>query len=305
MADQASTLPDLWKLTLGREDEHGNIVNLDFETLRDAGYIESRTLLRRKYAEGDTSLSESEDETEANAYIGPGTGMPQVSEQPMPPVYTRAAGETTQEPFDISDFVNDVEADENGEFDIGPLRGQDTFDEFDKFANLKEINPVDITPGQGQTQERDKKQKNVTDEGKATEEAAQSAIPAKAFELDFITPGLGEMLKDYKNPYEDLKRAGHSGESSNGTFPESDDTYLWIAQLGGTFRDDDFTEYPTTAKNSNGFTMTWEDGDAKKWEEAWPELCLEVEDIERQNSKVTIEKKPKQFIGKLWTRHLD
>ena len=186
--------------------------------------------------------------------------------------------------WDLSRLVTGYEADENGDIDVGPVRLQSPPDDFDRYASLKDPDEVEDYRALMRPFHYD------TGHNRSNESA--KAIPRGD---DILTPEVREQLKSYKNPYEELKKQGNSGESSHGKFGDSDDTYLWVEQMGGQFRNDDFSERFVQADNQAGYTVYWEPGDIEMWETAWPRLCKDVLDIEKVSHKWIVETKGKDY----------
>ena len=193
--------------------------------------------------------------------------------------------------FNISDFIVDPEADRNGNINIFRLKGDDVeddlIDEFDKYAGLPESKAVDPVPAQEAKLKK----------GKETEDV-RTAETEQAPPLQFTTTGIQQQLKNYKNPYEGRKRNRNSGRLRNGQHGDLDDTYLWIQEVGGTFRDDDFTKYPVLATNPIGYTLYWEPGDRALWEKHWPQLARDLQMIRQKNAKLMAEVQHKEYNSK-------
>ena len=182
--------------------------------------------------------------------------------------------------YEFSEFPDDEMAEEDedlhfSEYTVDPeevefFPSEELADEFDKYADLEELPTYSMTPG-------------FLRFDKVTPEETESIG-------DFLTPDVRQDLNRYTNPYEEIKAAGNSGETSDGKFDDADDTYLFFEQLGGSWIDHDFDKAPCRVPNPCGFTMYWEMGDRSKWNEAWPQLYQEMEQFgKRLPEKLVVE----------------
>ena len=110
-------------------------------------------------------------------------------------------------------------------------------------------------------------------------------VTGKPPSLQFITPAIQEYVKNNPNPYEELKKAGKSGQSSKGKSKDIDETYAFHEEIGGHFRDDDFTKYPVQADNPEGYTLYWEAGDKEKWANSFPQLAKDLEELMKHSKQ--------------------
>ena len=189
--------------------------------------------------------------------------------------------------------------------------------EFDDLASLKEIDIYETAASKKPTQEKAKEPKQAAPEridgpssiatshasgskGVAPEQAnptyqTASGQTKKLPDFLFVTPETQGRVKNIPNPYEELKKAGESGQSDKDKSKDIDDTYAFHEEIGGHFRDDDFTKYPVKAANPDGYTLYWEPGDKKKWADAFPELAKDLEQLMEKNVKIFVDAQYEDF----------